>query len=71
MCQVCTCYSATADIDLRTMYAVISISIFLLYSRTILVAVNLHTKGRYVCGLPMTVRTAGPIKTKLGIGTQC
>jgi len=35
---------------------------------------NLHTKRRYVClfvcGLPIADRTAGPIKTKLGIGTH-
>ena len=36
----------------------------------------LHTKGQYdivclsVCKLPMAGRTAGPIKTKLGIGTH-
>jgi len=32
--------------------------------------VYLHTKGRYVRMLPMAGRTAGPIKTKLGIGTH-
>ena len=35
---------------------------------------NLHAKTRYVClfvcMLPMAGRTAGPIKTKLGIGTR-
>ena len=35
---------------------------------------NLHNKTRYVClpvcMLPMAGRTAGPIKTKLGIGTH-
>jgi len=31
---------------------------------------NLHNKRRYVCLLPMAGRTAGPIKTKLGIGTH-
>jgi len=40
----------------------------------IAVLFNLHTKGRYVClsvcMLPMAGRTAGPIKTKLGIGTH-
>ena len=30
----------------------------------------LHTKGRYVSMLPMAGRTAGPIKTELGIGTH-
>jgi len=30
----------------------------------------LHTKRRYVCGLPMAGRTAGLIKTKLGMGTH-
>jgi len=38
------------------------------------VPTNLHTKRRYVClficMLPMAGRMAGPIKTKLGIGTQ-